>query len=156
MSGPAGSCSLQDLSCQAYNWGWNASLYDASIVAQTSARATVWWLDVETANGWCGSDPPACSPNGLHQNDRVIQGMIDGLRSQGALPGIYGTAYQFDLIAGPSYLPVVPLWVAGARDGASAPAHCSPAFAFASGQVWLAQWTGPIAGGAIYDQDYAC
>jgi hypothetical protein len=82
--------------------------------------------------------------------------MIDGLRARGISPGIYGTGYQFGLIAGSSYQPRVPLWVAGASSQAQAPSFCSPAYWFAGGQAWLTQFPGTLPDGNAIDRDYAC
>jgi hypothetical protein len=151
MNGPAGACAAADLMCQSYNWGWNAANYDVDAAAAAGVTESMWWLDVEMKNMWCGTDPPNCSPAGLAQNDSDIQGMIDGLRARGASPGIYGTGYQFGLIAGNSYLPRVPLWVAGAGSEAQAPSFCAPAYWFAGGQAWLVQFPPNP-----FDGDYAC
>ena len=155
MSGPAGSCASGDYLCQAYNWGWNAAQYSANAAQSAGVTASVWWLDIEMKNGWCGSDPPNCTAAGFQQNDRDIQGMIDGLRARGISPGIYGTGYQFGLIAGDGYEPRVPLWVAGAASGAQAPSFCAPAYWFAGGQAWVTQYQVTLAQG-VFDADYAC
>jgi hypothetical protein len=144
LNGPAGACAAGDVMCQAYNWGWNAANYDVDAAAAAGVTESTWWLDVETKNGWCEAN---CDP----MNDRNIQGMIDGLRSRGASPGIYGTGYQFGLIAGDSYQPRVPLWVAGASSEAQAPSFCGPAYWFAGGQAWLVQFPPNP-----FDGDYAC
>jgi hypothetical protein len=149
LHGPAGSCAPPDSTCQAYNWGWNAAVYDAAAAIKAGVAASVWWLDIEFANGW------KTSPQDQAENARVIQGTIDGLRAQGDLPGIYSTSYQFGLIAGSQYLPQVPLWVAGAADASQAPGFCDPSHAFGGGQIWLTQWTGQV-GQSTFDQDYAC
>jgi hypothetical protein len=159
MTGPAGSCAGSDLVCQSYNWGWNAAVYDVTTAAGAGVASATWWLDVETANGWCLG---VCASNGATENDRVIQGMIDGLRAHGASPGIYSDAYQFGLIAGDTYSPDVPLWVVAAdlhhsaHSAAELPQWCNQTYAFGGGQIWATQWTGPIADGRVFDQDYAC
>ena len=149
MQGPAGSCGPSDLTCQAYNWGWNAAIFDGTTATKAAVAASVWWLDIEFANQW------KTSADEVARNDVVIQATIDGLRAQGHLPGIYSTAYAFGLIAGTAYSPQVPLWVPGAADASEAPGFCDPSHAFGGGQIWLTQWTGSV-GGTVYDQDYAC
>ena len=156
LNGPAGSCASTDLLCQAYNWGWNAAQYSVGTAQGAGVTSSMWWLDIEMGNFWCGADPPTCSRAQFTQNDQDIQGMIDGLRARGISPGIYGTDLQFGLIAGSLYLPRVPLWVAGARNAADAPSHCSSAYWFAGGQAWLAQFPATLPDGNPIDSDYAC
>jgi hypothetical protein len=143
LSGPAGTCQGNDTGCMAYNYGFNAAVDAFTTATAVSASSSVWWLDVETANTW--------DPNPVN-NARTIQGAIDALTSEGAVPGIYSTGFQFGKIAG-SYAPAAPIWVATGDGPSSAVEYCSPLHAFGNGTTWLTQFQAP---GVPYDQDYAC
>ncbi len=143
LAGPRGVCNPADLTCQAYNYGYNAG-QDAYLAARgAGVSAAMWWLDIETANTWSGDTT---------LNATVIQGAIDYLRAQGATVGIYSTSYQWRKIAG-SFSPALPNWVAtGAGTAGDAATYCSPDRAFGGGTVWLAQFY-PSSG---FDANYIC
>jgi hypothetical protein len=141
MSGPAGNCAADDMSCQAYNFGYNAAADAFASATSAGARAAMWWLDVETKNGW---------PADKTLNARVVAGNIAALQNAGATVGIYGTSFQWGKIAG-TYAPGLPIWVAGAQDLSQAPGFCDPSHNFAGGTAWLAQYPNPP-----YDGDYGC
>ena len=128
----------------------------------------IWWLDVETAEGWVTS--AAAQP----ANAAVVQGALDALTAAGKTAGIYCTWYQWGQITG-SYMPParVPIWVAGATslgNGyysahvvlptsrcllATLPLLASTDIGFAGGIPWLVQYAytpGPVP----VDNDYAC
>lgn len=153
--GPAGTCSGQQASCMAYNYGYNAADQALAVAASDGLSPRMWWLDVETAGG-CGGFPTgwqaywSCSTS---LNTLTIQGAIDALRSAGYQAGIYCTSYEWGVIAGSS-IPsggAPPNWLAG--DNVSPPASwCSGGPDFGAGQAWLLQlW--PV---ATWDQDLAC
>ena len=166
-TGPAGTCN-GNVSCESYNFGWYWADHWVSYARSVGVNPTLWWLDVETDGEW--SIGPAFSQS----NSRVIVGAVAGLRSNGVLAGIYGTAYQWNLITGSSIsFPHIPLWVAGAGNisgaGNTAVQFCAHPVnlyePFAGGTVVLVQygyqWTGPPAGSytgpsSVYDKDYAC
>ena len=81
-----------------YDYGWNAaqdSFADAATaVGQTAAASSPWWMDVETANSWNGSDPAT--------NRADIQGALDYLKTvRGvAAVGVYSTGAQWNQITG--------------------------------------------------------
>ena len=139
MEGPAGACGPSDLTCQGYNFGWNAAAWSVSGAAAAGVQAATWWIDVETANYW--------SPD-TSANAAVVRGAIDALTTRALAVAVYSTDYQWHRIVG-AYQPAVPAWVAtgGARDPAS---HCR-ATAFTGGSTWLVQY-----GSGPYDDDYAC
>jgi len=141
LSGPAGNCASGDMSCESYNYGFNAATDAFHSATTAGARAALWWLDVETKNGW-----PA--DKGL--NARVIAGNIAALQGLGVTVGIYGTSFQWNKIAG-AYAPGLPIWVAGAQNRTEAPGFCDPAHNFAGGTAWLAQYPNPP-----YDGDFGC
>ena len=166
-SGPKSSCATTSPPCAAYNWGYNYAQADLAFVRAQGLQPEVWWLDVETAEGW------ATSAGAQPANAAVIQGALDALTGAGKTAGIYGTWYQWGQITG-SYVPSaqVPIWVAGATSLStgfdSAQSYCqraltagdpstlaSTGIGFAGGTPWLVQY--PYAPGTVpVDNDYAC
>ena len=137
------TCAVSDLSCRSYNWGRSAATFDITAAQQANSHASTWWLDVETTNSWNAS---------TGANAEVIQGLIDGLRAEGFIVGIYSTSYQFGVIAGSNYAPRVPLWIpTGTMNEGDAPGFCSNSHTFGGGITWLTQWWS-----TTYDHDYAC
>ena len=167
MSGPKSSCASTDQQCAAYDWGYNYAEADLSFVSAQGVAPRIWWVDIETAEGWVTSaaEQPV--------NAAVVQGALDALNGGGRTAGIYSTWYQWGQITG-SYLPPapVPIWVAGATSLGngyySAQSYCQRALSpgdpstlasttigFAGGAPWLVQY--PYAPGAVpVDNDYAC
>ena len=167
MSGPKSSCAATNEQCGAYDWGYNYAEADLAFVRAQGLQPRIWWLDVETAEGWVTS--AAAQP----ANAAVVQGALDALTDAGETAGIYCTWYQWGQITG-SYVPAapVPIWVAGATslgDGYySAESYCQRALSagdpstlsstgigFADGTPWLVQYAytpGPVP----VDNDYAC
>ncbi|MGH2609092.1 MAG: hypothetical protein ACRDHF_08380 [Tepidiformaceae bacterium] len=139
--GPAGFCTLDDLSCRTYNHGWN-SARDALVRAKKAGVKTdEWWLDVETMNHWSDS-------KGL--NERVIAGAIEYLQSKQLNVGIYSTPYQWGVIAG-GYMPGLPVWTAGAENFLEAVSRCNnPKYEFGGGKVALVQYV------QTYDTNVIC
>jgi hypothetical protein len=167
MSGPRASCAATNQACAAYNWGYNYALADLAFVSTQGVQPLIWWLDVETAEGWAtsGAAQPA--------NAAVVQGALDALTGAGKTAGIYCTWYQWGQITG-SYVPPgpLPIWVAGATslsDGYySAQSYCQRALSpgdpstlasadigFAGGTPWLVQYA-YTAGPVPVDNDFAC
>lgn len=167
VSGPKSSCAATSAQCAAYNWGYNYARADLAFVRSQNVQPRIWWLDVETAEGWAtsGAAKPA--------NAAVVQGALDALAGGGRTAGIYSTWYQWGEITA-SYVPAerVPIWVAGATslDGGyyGATSYCQRAVAvgdpstlnsmglgFAGGTPWLVQYAytpSPVP----VDNDYAC
>ncbi|MBM2809631.1 MAG: hypothetical protein HW416_390 [Chloroflexi bacterium] len=137
MTGPAGACTREELSCQAYNYGYAAAESAVSIAHSQAATAQMWWLDVETENTWSYITA---------LNARVIQGAIDYLRGQGFGVGVYSTRYQWGEIAGTANVGL-PTWVGGDPSLDRAPSYCSQANSWGGGPVGLVAFsTGPIDG----------
>ena len=136
----------------ACNWGYEAGTYAYDyVVSQGVSPLVTWWLDVEPAN-W-SSD--------TGENDQVIAGAIDAIRSFGINNvGIYTSPLTWNGIAG-DYQPAVPLWVAWYTGDPQT--NCTGAVAYAAangdnlptGGVWLTQYTDQ-ANGVSLDGDYAC
>jgi hypothetical protein len=158
MNGRAGRCTPNEGGCQAYNYGWFWSRYWVTYSRHLGIKPALWWLDIESGANW--TDPVI--------NDLVIQGAVDGLKSERVQVGFYSTPYQWAGIAGSLTFPGVAVWTAGAGNltgpGATAAAYCaSGAQAFAGGRLALVQWgyQGNFAGTYTgppfpYDLDYAC
>jgi hypothetical protein len=167
MSGPKSSCAAANQQCAAYDWGYNYAEADLAFTRAQGVQPQIWWLDVETAEGWAASG--AAQP----ANAAVVQGALDALTGAGKTAGIYCTWYQWGEITG-SYIPPgpVPIWVAGATSLGngyySAQSYCQRAqsagdpstlasqnIGFAGGTPWLVQYAytpGPVP----VDNDYAC
>ncbi|HEY2428446.1 MAG TPA: hypothetical protein VGI06_05920, partial [Acidimicrobiales bacterium] len=143
LSGPAGQCAPTDTGCMAYNYGYNAAADAHAYAAASGASASVWWIDVETANSWDAN---------TSNNGRTIQGALDALGAAGDVAGIYSTPYQWGIIAG-GYAPKTPIWLATGADYSTAAAFCSPSHGFGGGAIWLTQYG---TAGVPYDQDLAC
>jgi hypothetical protein len=152
--GPAGTCAVSDLVCQGYNWGWDVAVRSVAFAHAQGIFPTVWWLDVE---GPCGFATVLWRCDSLASNAQVIQGALDGLHANSLIAGIYSTFLQFPLIAGATYSPGVPLWIADAPTSVAAwVADCTTASKrFGGGQPWLVQWLGSSSPTG-FDEDYAC
>ncbi len=166
--GPEASCAATSSECEGYNWGYNYARADIAFVSAGGLSPRVWWLDVETAEGW----PTA----GVFQpvNAAIVQGALAAIQQAGDVGGIYCTWYQWGRITG-SYVPSghPPIWVAGA--GAlsggyySAQTYCvravlpgdpsslgSAAIGFADGVPWLVQYGYGGGSPTPIDSDYSC
>jgi len=149
VSGPLGTCDAGDNQCISYTYGWNTAQNAYQYAQQTlqdlnmTSAPSVWWLDVEIANYW-SRDPSL--------NDRVIQGAIDffGRNVGNATVGIYSIRSNWNQIAGASFQPAVPSWVAGAHSLAGASYLCSQS-SFTGGPVSLVQYATKQ-----FDVDYVC
>ncbi|MGH9104829.1 MAG: hypothetical protein ACRDZX_03140 [Acidimicrobiales bacterium] len=168
MTGPRAYCARTSSQCQGYNWGYNWARADLAFVKAHRRDPKVWWLDIETAEGW------PTSKRLQSVNAQIIQGAIDALRGASKVAGVYSTWYQWGEITG-SYIPPghIPIWVAGALtlNGKqfSAKAYCqralypgdpanyrSSSLGFAGGVPWLSQYGYSNAEVHPVDPDYAC
>ena len=70
MSGPKGTCAASNNQCAAYNWGYNYAEADLAFACAQGVQPRIWWLDVETAEGWATT--AAAQP----ANAAVIQGAL--------------------------------------------------------------------------------
>ncbi|HLH73007.1 MAG TPA: hypothetical protein VKX96_06965 [Chloroflexota bacterium] len=147
--GPLGTCDNFDEQCISYTYGWNTA-QDAYQNAQQTLQSlnvsdmpSIWWLDVEIANYW-SPDPSL--------NDRVIQGAIDFFQQSvgNVTVGIYSVRSDWNRIAGASFQPGVPAWVAGARSLNGAGQLCAQP-SFTGGPVALVQYANKQ-----FDVDYVC
>lgn len=147
LNGPAGTCAATNYTCQATNYGWNEAQHSLMNANSLGIASNIWWIDVETGGPWSTS---------FQINNTVIQGAMQYLRSQGALVGIYSTAYQWQQITGGLSLGTSanpqPIWIA-APDYQEAACTNSTLW-FASGTPWLIQTGVDYTYNA--DTDYAC
>ena len=167
-TGPDASCASTSSECEGYDWGYNYAETAIAFVKAQGGDPTVWWLDVETAEGWPTS--------ALFQpvNAAIVQGALAAIKEAGDIGGIYCTWYQWGKITG-SYVPPgqTPLWVAGAlslSDGYySAQSYCQRALSpgdpstlnsepigFAGGVPWLVQYGYAAYSPTHLDVDYSC
>lgn len=141
MSGPAGSCALDDHPCQFYNHSANNMLYALDVASRANVDAPMWWLDVEVLNHW---------DHRTDLNTLVIRAATETLQKAGIRVGVYSTYLMWRRITGDAQLGL-PIWAAGAPTDAVAPAWCDGRKAFNGGQMWLVQSL-PIK----YDNNWAC
>jgi hypothetical protein len=167
-TGPDASCASTSSECEGYDWGYNYAETDIAFAKAQGANPKVWWVDVETAEGW----PTSASFQPV--NAAIIEGALAAIKRAGDIGGIYCTWYQWGEITG-SYLLAgqTPLWVAGAlnlSDGYySAQSYCQRALAagdpstlrsgpigFAGGVPWLVQYGYANYAPTHIDVDYSC
>jgi hypothetical protein len=142
MAGPAGSCAISDLPCQAYNHSANNMRYALDVAARAGAGdAPMWWLDVEVANRWS---------HAKDLNALVVKAAAETLQQAGKRVGIYSTYLMWRRITGDAVFGL-PIWIAGAPTDADMPAWCDGRKSFNGGQTWLVQSL-PIQ----FDNNFAC
>lgn len=130
-NGPRGACASTDVSCQGYNYGWNAVGSAARTAASAGASAATWWLDVETGDNWSANTTG---------NSAVVQGAIDAVRSRGLTPGIYSISFMWRQLTNGYQTPTVPVWIPGPKSIDYAGYYCNQRYSFDGGPVWLVQY----------------
>jgi hypothetical protein len=122
----------------------------------TTVQPAAWWLDIETANSWCGRPGTRCKD--LSLNQYTIQGTLDTLHSAsenpaGAPVGVYSTPNAWTKIVGQYQISGITAdWQAtGVTSASQAKSYCSTSGFAGAAPVWLVQF---LPGG--YDADYAC
>jgi len=141
-AGQPRTCSNNDESCLAYDFGYNAGVYALNYAASQYVHANTWWLDVETVNSW--------SKN-TGYNRASLQGMVDAIKHNTLFPtiGFYAYPGQWKTITG-GWQNGYPNWAAtGDGDRKLAVSYCKGQ-AFNGGPTWLTQYTTRL------DNDYAC
>ena len=78
-------------------WEIGCSEADYSLRQASGRTASMWWLDVETANSW--------STSNLALNQQAIQGAVDRLNQTGLPVGVYSTTSMWRTITGGSFTP---------------------------------------------------
>jgi hypothetical protein len=135
-------CSAGDASCLAYNYGYNAGLYDINHTLRLGIVANRWWLDVETDNSW---------DNNAQVNREALEGTLDAInRFAGSdRTGFYSSPSQWNLLTG-NWRNGYPAWMAtGGTDKTAAIKACSGK-SFTGGPIVLTQFTPSL------DQNYPC
>jgi hypothetical protein len=139
MTGPYGSCAKKNMACQAANYGYNAAQYAFNYAQQQGAGATMWWLDIETANSWFSN---------TSLNRLTIDGAVKFFANHGLTIGTYSTPHMWKLIT-ENYRNRLPVW--------AATTSTSPSFyclsSFTGGPVYLVQYSNPA---TSFDSDYTC
>lgn len=123
------TCNSGNKACHAYNYGFNAA---KEAYAASGGTGGIWWLDIETANSWIGTDV----------NRQTIQGAVDffttdlyasyAARQTGMQVGIYSNASMWNSITA-NWQNGLPAWYAGTTS-----TTCSIG-SFTGGPVWLVQ-----------------
>ena len=131
MDGPYGQCAEIDNWCRAYNWGYGIGRDAAARVRAAGITPSMWWLDVEFGNYWSSERT---------LNAQVVRGVVDYMKEKRLPTGIYGTPYQWRLLAGSSYNPSVAIWTAGASGLEGASRRCGDSYAFGGGHVQMVQY----------------
>ena len=133
--------------------GCSEAQKDLAYVASVGIAApSGWWLDVETANSWCGQSGTNCTD--LSLNQQTIQGLIDTLAANSTAPiGIYSTGYQWSSIVGTFAVSgaAADWYASGLRSGKHATAYCGSGSSFSGAPVTIVQY-----GTSSTDRDYAC
>ena len=136
-----------------FDYGWNAAgdAFDAAagVIGADVASTVPWWIDVETANSWDGSD--------VATNRAAIRGFLDHLAvlAPDQPIGIYSAERAWRIITGATsassplndLVAHVPNWVAGAPPSDPG-AACS--WSFTGGPVIYTQYADTI------DHDFRC
>lgn len=136
-------CTVDDLNCLAYNYGYNAGQYAFNAAQSNGVYANTWWLDVETMNTWSGDSV---------QNQSSLQGQLDALKDAGiATIGVYSTTAQWGTITG-GWQNGLPSWGATTWTSAKQAAKYCTGHEFTGGPSLLMQFTPKRS----LDQDYAC
>jgi hypothetical protein len=136
MSGPAGTCSATNAGCQSWNYGYYWARRWVAISRSVGVYPNLWLLDVEVDPSWRTLPTVA--------NADVISGAVVGLRSAGAIPGIYSTPSQWTTIVGNLRFPGIALWIPGAGNVATSAGNIPSALQICSGAAALYE---PFAGG---------
>ena len=138
------------------NYGFNAAIQAFTDAEAAGVNTQVaWWLDVENPSAWSGS---------VQSNAALVQGAIDGLRSEGLNSvGIYASPSIWQPIVG-SYQPAVPYWAADwGIDPATTCTNVHSIYPILpNGPVQIVQYSSPSTpyslGGMnlAFDNDFAC
>jgi hypothetical protein len=112
--------------------------------AESGRGTAMWWLDVETANTWSGTQ---------QENATVLDAMASRLQELGVRVGIYSTPNMWEEIAG-SWSPGLPIWYAtGPGTVDTARTACDKSFA--GSPTAVAQWVQTTEQGEL-DHNLVC
>ena len=112
---------------------------------QSTRGTAVWWLDVETANTWSGTQ---------QENATVLDAMASRFQELGVRVGIYSTPHMWAEIAG-DWNPGLPIWYA---TGQSTVEAATPACdrSFAGSNTAVVQWVEKTKDGLLIDHNMVC
>jgi hypothetical protein len=136
------SCTHDNETCLAYNFGYNAGVYALSYAASQYVHAHTWWLDVETENSWSASPM---------YNRASLSGMIDAIRQNTLLSNIGFYAYpgQWKIITD-GWKNHSPAWAATGNDSYAVAKRACALPSFTGGKIVLTQFILDL------DHDYIC
>ncbi len=125
-------CAIEDETCLAYNYGYNAAKYAVEYAKSQFIGAPHWWLDVELGNSW--SENPSV-------NRAAIQGGADAIVFYEPLSkvGYYSYPPQWSRITN-DWKPGNPAWVATPETELSAAISYCKEDSFSGGQVSMVQY----------------
>lgn len=130
------NCSLNDVSCLAYNYGYNSGKYATNYALSSGVVANNWWLDVETINSWTTNSSI---------NKSSLQGEVDAIR-QSVNPstlGFYSFPPEWVSLTG-NWRPGSPNWVATNSNYKSVAVSQCKDYNFTGGLTFLAQYIGSL------------
>lgn len=131
LSGPGGTCAPADVSCEGFNYGYNAATAALAAAQAAGVSATTWWLDVETGDNWSSSTAG---------NTQVVVGAVAALRAHSLVAGIYSITHMWQQITNGYQDTSIPVWIPGPESIDFAGYYCDPRFSFDGGPVWLVQY----------------
>ena len=125
-------CSLSDVRCLAYNYGFHAARYALQYAALQNVHASMWWLDVETENSWSTD---------ILANQAMIAGAIAAIPQATLIGrvGIYSTPYQGSVITG-GWENGLPEWIGTGETNSTAAALACKQSSFTGGPRLLSQY----------------
>lgn len=147
-SNPHGTCSGENSTACAWQYGWNRSVEAVHQRFTPAAREAgisddprryTWWLDVETVNSWQYGSPEA-----LVRNTAVLEAMTAYYQNLELRVGIYSTSYQFGKIVGSpsqgSKLNGLDSWLAGGQTVEISKSKCADPPLTPNGRVVMVQY----------------
>lgn len=136
------NCSLNDVSCMAYNYGYNAGKYASNYALSRGIVSNNWWLDVEVVNSWLTN---------TSYNRSSLIGEVDAI-NQSVKPdfiGFYTYPSEWVTITG-KWQNKLPNWVATDSNYKKVAENQCDGYGFNGGKTLLTQYVGKL------DLDLAC
>jgi len=127
-------CSIKDVNCLAYNYGFNAGKYSADYALTNGVVSNNWWLDVETDNSW--SNSPS---NNIYSLIGEIAAINQSLKPN--LIGIYSTPAQWQVLTY-NWKNYLPEWLATNSNYKYVAYSACKVKSFTGGKIILAQYIG--------------
>jgi hypothetical protein len=135
-------CSDSNLSCLAYNYGYNAGLYSVNYSLDHGVVSNNWWLDVELINSW---------DTNSYLNRMSLSGETNAIEStlKPDTIGIYSTPTQWSIITN-KWKDGSSDWLATGSNFKSVAASGCKTAGFSGGKTILVQFIENV------DSDLAC